>query len=390
MGDHYATYATYAAYLNELGALVGGLRIYAPIFGPEHPEHEYYTQAPLDRRYCEVIALPGHHRRTGGPALLENYLRQFALFLRAAPSWGRVLVYSPSAAAGLAVLAMQLRGGTERALYSYVWGDWGELAKHLPQPGLLRSAINPLQRTWILRQERWLVRHSKVTLVAGPRLRERYESVGRRVVETIPMIDMRALAQPRDARARVPGRILYVGRIIHGKGLELLLRSLVTLRAELPQVHLRIVGGGDSVYVAELREQAAQLGVAQSVEFLGVVANGPSLWEEYAQASAFALPSLSEGFPRVLYEAMALGAPVIATSVGSIARVLQPGIHGVIVPPGDEAALTRGLRELLATPARGAVLGHAARTLFLAKFAGPGRRTKAQQLAEFVLDDTGP
>lgn len=387
VGSAYATYLTYAEYLNELAELVGGLRIYAPIYRPDNPEYEYFSQCALDPALCDVVPLDGHGRSEGGTALLGNYLRQARVFHRDAISWQRVLVYSPSVTAGLAARALERSSAADCAVYTYVWGDWSELSRHLPQAGIVRTVLNPWQRRWICKQERWLVARSRTAWVAGPELRQQYERVGRDVQETIPMIKMTELLAAelsRDGRDR--HTLLYVGRLAPGKGLEILLEALSLLAPEQPDVKLRLVGNGDRDFVDQLQARAAALRVRERVTLVGVIQNGPALWNEYRRAGMFVLPSLSEGFPRVLYEAMALGTPVVTTAVGSIPALLQPGRHAVLVTPGDVSGLLAGLRTVLVAEDHGASLAHAARLLFEERMAG-GESSKAQRVAKVILGD---
>lgn len=385
VGSRFATYLTYADYLNELAALVGGLRIYAPIYHPDNAEYEYFSQRELDPALCDVVPLDGHSRSQGGATLIGNYMQQMRVFGRDARSWRRVLIYSPSVTAGLAARALKRRNAADCAVYTYVWGDWAELAPHLPQTGMVRKALNPWQQRWILAQERWLVARSRTAWVAGPNLRQRYERVGGDVQETIPMIKMTELlaASPsRDGRDR--HTLLYVGRLAPGKGLEIMLEALSLLAPDRPDVKLRLVGNGDRDFVQQLQARATDLGVRERVTLVGVLRNGPELWDEYRRAGMFVLPSLSEGFPRVLYEAMALGTPMVSTAVGSIPAVLQSGRHALLVPPGDLPALLAGIRTVLDAEDGGASLADEARRLFEQRMASGGS-SKAQRVAKVIL-----
>lgn len=387
VGSGYATYLTYAEYLNELAELVGGLRIYAPIYQPDNAEYEYFSQRVLDPALCDVVPLAGHSRNQGGATLLENYMQQAGVFRRHARSWRRVLVYSPSVTAGLAARALRRRSAAACAVYTYVWGDWAELAPHLPQTGIVRRALNPWQQRWILAQERWLISHSRAAWVAGPRLRERYEAVCKNVQETIPMIRMTELLAASPSReGRDRHTLLYVGRMAPGKGLEILLETLSQLAPERPDIRLRLVGNGDSAFVDQLRRRATDLGVHERVDLVGVLQNGPELWDEYRRAGSFVLPSLSEGFPRVLYEAMALGTPIVTTAVGSIPSLLQAGRHAIVVQPGSAEDLLAGIRSLFGTEDGGATLAAAARQLFEQRMAG-GEHSKAQRVAKAILGE---
>ena len=384
VGQGYATYATHGDFLHELADCVGGVTLYASVFGPEHPEYAYFSQRLLDPARCVVVPLPGHSREAGGWQLLASYATHLATFLREVAGWRAAIVYSPSVTASLAALAIRLRAPRCRVVTS-VWGDWSVLSRHLVQVGLTRRVLNLFQARFILRQERWLVARSVGTMVDGAVLRERYERIGRRVVETIPMMNLVELSGAAVEQPRDPVRVLYVGRLAPGKGLEVLIASLAALRQTRPALTLRVVGGGDRAYVASLEAEVRARRLEDAVSFAGVVPNGPALWEEYRGAAVFVLPSLSEGFPRVVYEAMATATPMVATDVGSVARVIRAGIDGLIVPPDNEPRLRAALESLLDDPDRAAALGRCARAAFDARFP-PGRISSSAQQVVALLD----
>jgi glycosyltransferase involved in cell wall biosynthesis len=150
----------------------------------------------------------------------------------------------------------------------------------------------------------------------------------------------------------------------HGyKGLDVLLRAAAELRREGTRVRLLVGGAGEAR--DDYRRLAAELGVADIAEFRGFIPDR-ELAAFYASCHAFVLPSTDgrrEGFGLVLLEAMACGRPVVTTPVVGVAGDLEAHGAGVLVPPGDAAALAAALRKLDA--GRGALpdLGRNARRL---------------------------
>ena len=133
-----------------------------------------------------------------------------------------------------------------------------------------------------------------------------------------------------------------VGRLVPVKGHRFLIDAL----ASLPEiVHCVIVGDGPER--AALQEQARERGVAARVHFLG---HRDDLDRIYPAFGVFCLPSLGEGLPRSVLEAQASGVPVIATAVGGLPEAVCPE-SGILVEPGDPAALAAGLRQALDRPA---------------------------------------
>jgi glycosyltransferase involved in cell wall biosynthesis len=149
----------------------------------------------------------------------------------------------------------------------------------------------------------------------------------------------------------------FVGRLSAEKGLSYLLRALTDLPASSAQpVHAVIVGDGE--YRSALETEARALGLSERVHFLGNRRDTPML---YAAFDVFVLPSLREGFPMVLLEAMASGLPVIATRVGDVDRIVEQGVSGLVIEPLDSAALQRALQTLIGAPERAMHMGAAAR-----------------------------
>jgi glycosyltransferase involved in cell wall biosynthesis len=140
-------------------------------------------------------------------------------------------------------------------------------------------------------------------------------------------------------------KLLYVGRLHAGKGLPELLVATARLRERGRNVALDLVG--DGALRQPLAAQAAGLGLAGQVCFRGPALMGPELNAHYNGADLFVLPSASEGAPRVVLEAMGHSLPVVATMVGNIPHLLGGGSRGVLVPPGDAAALADGIERIL-------------------------------------------
>jgi len=364
VGASYATYPSYGELLDELAVRVGGLEIYGPVIEPNYPEYEYHSAHLLNPCHCKVIPLPAHPRGEPRARILKNYTAQFLIFLRHARSWRRVLIYTPSITAALATLAWRVMHASPRVSVAYVWGDWQQLAEVLPQRGALRRVLDPVQRRVITHQEAWLVGHADATLVAGRALLRKYRDLGKMVTETPPMIRLGELAGLQPSSGQRGSHLVTVGRLVPGKGIETLLEALLLVRREVPSARLRIVGNGDSQYVSELKAISARLGLINAVRFEGIIPNGEQLWSVYRDAGLFVCPSLSEGFPRVIYEALALGAPIVSTTVGGIPDMLSDRVHALLVPPGDAPTLAAACVTVLNDSSLAQRLARAGRALF--------------------------
>ncbi len=172
----------------------------------------------------------------------------------------------------------------------------------------------------------------------------------------------------RYARApdHVPGaRMLFVGRLAGIKGIPVLLRALAALAPAHPEARLVLVGDGPER--REIEALAADLDVTDRVEFRGYLGQA-EVASELARADVFVLPSFAEGVPVVLMEAMASGVPVVATRVAGVGELVEDGVAGRLVPPGDPVALQAALEEMLADPEARERMGRAGRIRVAAAF----------------------
>jgi glycosyltransferase involved in cell wall biosynthesis len=161
------------------------------------------------------------------------------------------------------------------------------------------------------------------------------------------------------------------------KGHRYLIEAAGALRDDFPDVRYLLIG--DGALRPELERQIAAAGLGGSIRLLGTRPDVPAL---LAAADLFALPSLWEGLPMALIEAMAAGLPVVATDVSGTRGVMVEGETGLLVAPGDAPALARAIAALLARPDRAAQMGAAARRRVELHFSA--RKQAADHLALYA------
>jgi glycosyltransferase involved in cell wall biosynthesis len=182
-------------------------------------------------------------------------------------------------------------------------------------------------------------------------------------------VDLSRFSAPRE-----PGRIAtelglpaetplvaVVSRLTRMKGLEQFIEAAAVVSRQAPSARFLIVGETpphDASYLDQLKSLAGRLHIAERVIFTGLRSDVPALLASVAVA---AMPSLNEALSNALLEAMAAGAPVVATRVGGTPEALADGETGLLVPPADVPALAAAITQLLETPLLGARLGRAAR-----------------------------
>ncbi len=149
------------------------------------------------------------------------------------------------------------------------------------------------------------------------------------------------------------------------KNHELLFSALARLRGSLPDLTLLVVGDGPRR--AFLEDEARRLGIEGCVRFLGHRSDGRGLWPAADLAVLVSHPRV-ETLPLSLLEAMDAALPIVATDVGALREIVEPGGNGRLVPPEDEAALAEAIREILSDPSVAAAYGERSSEIVRAAF----------------------
>lgn len=151
--------------------------------------------------------------------------------------------------------------------------------------------------------------------------------------------------------------LVTVARLTEQKGQRFLIEALPGLLSDWPTLSCCFVGEGESQ--ESLRRLAREKGVEHSCRFVGA---RDDVIDWYAAADVVVLPSLSEGFPFVLLEALAMAKPVVATRVNGVPEIIEDGRTGFLVPPRDPQALENAIRRVFCNPEPAACMGKAGRT----------------------------
>jgi D-inositol-3-phosphate glycosyltransferase len=356
-------------YVRELSRQLAARGHHVDIFtrGIEHEELDIAGEGA-----ARLVALPAGPARPLERDELADHVPEFAT---------AVLEYARSADLNYDVVhAHYWMSGLAGAQLKTAWGR--PLVVMFHTLGLVKNrieALGPLESERRIRGERQVIAAADMVVAATPAeqadLQWLYEVRSPNITIIPPGVDLE-LFQPMDqatARAQIgadPGQplVLYVGRIEVLKGIDTLIRALPRLpAARRPHVH--IIGGETNLAdqtldseMARLRALAAELDVAEWVEFLGR-REQEQLVAYYAAADLVVVPSYSESFGMVALEAMACARPVIASRVGGLAYVVQDGVSGFHVQEGDPAELAERLQQLLEDDELRSALGRGGRRL---------------------------
>ena len=159
-------------------------------------------------------------------------------------------------------------------------------------------------------------------------------------------------------------KVVVVANLRPEKGHEVLLDAAPGVLTRFPDARFEIVGDGPER--ERLRARAEAAGLAHAFHFIG---HQDDVAARLAASDIFVLPSRSEAFPNSVLEAMAAGLPIVASAVGGILELVDDHRTGLLVPAGDDAALSSAICRLMAEPGLGARLGAAARAEAATRYA---------------------
>jgi glycosyltransferase involved in cell wall biosynthesis len=182
------------------------------------------------------------------------------------------------------------------------------------------------------------VMFTTLDLAAGYRLPPGRSTILRKVASVEQALAVPALTPD------MPPRALAIAQLHPRKRLSDLIPIMQMVRARVPHAELRIVGGGSAAQVSDLLDRIADAGLAGAIALLG---QQPNVEQELAACRVFVLPSISEGVPTVLLEAMAAARPIVAARVGHIGHILTDGCEGFLTTPGDLGGFATRVATLL-------------------------------------------
>jgi glycosyltransferase involved in cell wall biosynthesis len=166
--------------------------------------------------------------------------------------------------------------------------------------------------------------------------------------------------------------ILSIGRLIEKKGFSDLISACRRLKESGREFRCEIIGDGP--LEEALRAQIREVGIGDCVQLVGAKTQR-EIVERLAAANVFVLPCVvtangdMDNLPTVIMEAMAAGLPIVSTTIAGIPEMVQPGINGELIPPGDCVQLAAAIASLLFDRARARQFGKRSRELAAAKFA---------------------
>ncbi|MFT4179120.1 MAG: glycosyltransferase [Thermomonas sp.] len=304
------------------------------------------VNAARDSATIEPLLVLRHKRRTPPGRIAE--LEQAGVPLRVVPGW--------SHAASIIALVKICREFQPDVLVAHGFSEhlWGRYAGLLAKvPHLVHVEHNTRERytRWRLAQARWLAKRTDRIVGCSEGVRHALLAMGMPAERTIAIpngirLEPFADADAQPFAARIPG-IVMVARFSKQKDHASLLRAVALLRERGLHPPLQFAGGGKALHRRPLEKLAAELGIAEQVQFLGVVRDVP---QRLMTHQVCVLSTHYEGMPLALLEGMAAGCVVVGSAVPGVREVLENEVDGLLVAQADPAALADALERLLRNP----------------------------------------
>ncbi|MFH1663977.1 MAG: glycosyltransferase family 4 protein [archaeon] len=180
-----------------------------------------------------------------------------------------------------------------------------------------------------------------------------------KTVSISPFVDLTEFKPVKNLVLENERTVLFVGALNKGqkyKGLDYLIKAVLILKKDFPEIKLVVVGEGNNRSFFE--EMCRKAGIAENTVFAGNVSH-EKLLLFYSQCTTLVLPSTSnsEGFGLVLLEAMAFSKPVIGSNIGGIPAVIQHNFNGLLVEPKNEKKLSEAIKFIFLNPKKAKELG---------------------------------
>lgn len=270
--------------------------------------------------------------------------RIYARLLRAIASSDYVYIRFPS---WVGLAAWRCVRWLDKPYWISLHGDWEQILGMYEYSAntALERIYYRTSRLYVQRSLRNIMAHARSTFFIGQSLCQRF------VQKNVPSIayhDTTHLAtdvwELRRICAKQELTLLFVGEISKAKGVDILVGAATTLAKQGYRLRLIFVGRGPELDMLQQQQISNVM-----IELKGWVSQGEALDRLFLEADALVLPSLTEGVPRVIVEAMVRATPVIATTVGDIPDLLGDGRRGWLVEPGDADSLARAIEEFVAS-----------------------------------------
>jgi glycosyltransferase involved in cell wall biosynthesis len=191
------------------------------------------------------------------------------------------------------------------------------------------------------------VKNAEFLIVTGTFLFNELSPLNENCERVVPMFNVNKADVVENKNFNEVKNLIYVGRLDYDKGVEDLINAISILHKKEEPFFLRIVGTGEKHYVSKLEKFIDEQGIRNCVKLYGRIDKKDVLVALYKSSDIFVFPSHHEGFPRVVYEAMTFGLPIVATDIDAYKGTLTSGVNSELVDIKSPKALADAISALI-------------------------------------------
>ncbi len=263
-------------------------------------------------------------------------------------AYNGIFLFEPSFINFLILLIFSNR--FRRHIYAYMLGD------HINSTWILykNTKVIPIKIKYLLKilffkiYIHYVAKKSDIVFTDHPKILNKYSNAKLFMSTTISESDIQPVG--RLDRTKKVFNIVSVSRVVPLKGIEILISAVIKL-SKIHNIHLKIVGPVygqyHDGYEYKLRSLIRQHNAESYIELVGNISERGRLNSYYEEADLFVVPSITEGIPKVIPEAMAHGLPIVATNVGGIPFLVEDNINGLLVEPGNQSDLEEKIERII-------------------------------------------
>jgi glycosyltransferase involved in cell wall biosynthesis len=332
-------------YLDRISAYFFDMTILTYALRKDSPYYNAVAHYAFKEKNIRIIEYPLAKNSSIWSKVLQLY-RAVIFIYKQSKNTDLFYIFLPGYTGAVATIICRLK---RKPYCVYLASDWPEEAATLnPIKSFFGALMLPFYRASVSYLQNCAVRGAKFSLVHGQPLVTKYENYRTPIIETVPRLHWPVfeLNNRVDTCQAKTITILYVGYLIERKGVAYLLKAIQQLKNDGMDIKANIVGTGD--LEADLKKLAIELDIDSVVNFMGYLPNDKKLMKVYKNADIFVCPSFSgEGFPRVLYEAMSQGVPIVSSDVCGISEKLVPEINALFSTPKDPESIKAQLLKII-------------------------------------------
>ena len=332
-------------YLDNLASHFRQLLLVCFVLREGDEAYETCLHSPFQAENLTVIELPrGRSGQAGVLGKAIQFAKVFFLLLKIVPKADLLYLFLPSYPSAMGWLAAKIN---RKPHIVYGADDWVQASASMFKWESLRGGMFYRLYAWLNRKmERAIVRSARFGVAAGGQLRDKYTEFGCPTYDTTPRMTLTRddIFEREDSCQNETITLINVGALIHDKAQHVLIEAFALAAKKDERLRLMIVGDGPRR--DELKRLAEKLDVLGKIKFTGYVEEEAKLYALLRAADIFVLSSVTEGFPRVLYESMTMRLPIVTTNVGGIPNLLKDRVNARVVAANDVPALATAIIDV--------------------------------------------